>query len=209
MALRFLKYYKETVQFHSNIDILKSPPSSYKQPPVDFMQGLAELQAKVEAGEYQNQYAFEHELQSLVLKVHDSHFKLFAGVLNQFSFGSNWEIISLSEDGRKAPEVYVYNDSLSECIAQPGCTPSSVDTMNGVPVVDYLTSFAANQSFGLLEPHADWNSLMISSALLIKGGMTTFGGSATLYPGDELDIILKDGSSDYSSYFVSLYNSPG
>ena len=209
MALRFLKYYKETVQFHSNIDILKSPPASYRQPPVDFMQGLAELQAKVEAGEYQNQYAFEHELQSLVLKVHDSHFKLFAGVLNQFSFGSNWEIISLSEDGRKAPEVYVYNDSLSECIAQPGCTPSSVDTMNGVPVVDYLTSFAANQSFGLLEPHADWNSLMISSALLIKGGMTTFGGSATLYPGDELDIILKDGSSNYSSYFVSLYNSPG
>ena len=209
VALRFLKYYKETVQFHSNIDILKSPPASYRQPPVDFMQGLAELQAKVEAGEYQNQYAFEHELQSLVLKVHDSHFKLFAGVLNQFSFGSNWEIISLSEDGRKAPEVYVYNDSLSECIAQPGCTPSSVDTMNGVPVVDYLTSFAANQSFGLLEPHADWNSLMISSALLIKGGMTTFGGSATLYPGDELDIILKDGSSNYSSYFVSLYNSPG
>ena len=173
------------------------------------MQGLADLQAKVEAGEYQNQYAFEHELQSLVLKVHDSHFKLFAGVLNQFSFGSNWEIIALSEDGRKAPEVYVYNDSLSECIAQPGCTPSSVDTMNGIPVVDYLTSFAANQSFGLLEPHADWNSLMMSSALSIKGGMTTFGGSAALYPGDELDIILKDGSSNYSSFFVSLYNSPG
>ena len=76
MVLRFLKYYKETVQFHSTLDILKSPPASYKQPPVDFMQGLAELQAKVEAEAYENQYAFEHELQSLVLKVHDSHFKL-------------------------------------------------------------------------------------------------------------------------------------
>lgn len=209
VALRFLKYYKETVQFHSTLDILKSPPASYKQPPVDFMQGLADLQAKVEAEAYENQYAFEHELQSLVLKVHDSHFKLFAGVLNQFTFGSNYEIISLSEDGRKAPEVYVYGETLSDCIAQPGCTPSPVDTMNGVPVVDYLTSFAVNQSFGLLEPHADWNSLMMSSALSIKGGMTTFGGSAALYPGDELDIILKNGSDTYSNFFVSLYNSPG
>ena len=141
--------------------------------------------------------------------MHDLHFKLFAGVLNQFSFGGNWEIISLSEDGRKAPEIDVYNDSLSECIAQPGCTPSPVDTMNGVPVVDYLTSFAANQSFGLLELHADWSSLVMSSALSIKGGMTTFGESAALCPGDELDIILKDESSNYSSLFVSLSNSPG
>lgn len=173
------------------------------------MQGLADLQAKVEAGVYQNQYAFEHELQSLVLKVHDTHFALFAGVLNQFTFGSNYEIISLSEDGRKAPEVYVYGDTLSHCIAQDGCTPSAVDTMNGIPVVDYLTNFAANQSFGLLEPHADWNQLVISSALNIKGGMTTFGGSAALYPGDELNIILKNGSDTYDNYFVSLYNSPG
>jgi len=209
VALRFLKYYKETVQFHSTIDILKSPPASYKQPPVDFMQGLAELEAKVEAGAYQNQYAFEHELQSLVLKVHDTHFALFAGVLNQFTFGSNYEIITLSEDGYKTPEVYVRDADLSACIAQPGCTPSPVDTMNGVPVVDYLTAFAANQSFGLLEPHADWNQLLMTPALAIKGGMTTFGGSAALYPGDELNIILKNGSDKYNSYFVSLYNSPG
>jgi hypothetical protein len=81
--------------------------------------------------------------------------------------------------------------------------------MNDVPVVDFLTGFAANQSFGLLEPHADWNSLMMTPALTIQGGLTIFGGAATLYPGDELNIILKNGSDNYSDYFVSLYNSPG
>jgi hypothetical protein len=141
--------------------------------------------------------------------VHDAHFVLYAGVLNQFTFGANYELISLSEDGRKAPEVYVRDDDLAACIAQSGCTPSPVDTMNDVPVLDFLTEYAANQSFGLLESHADWNSLMMTPALSIQGGISIFGGASTLYPGDELKIILKNGSDNYSDYFVSLYNSPG
>lgn len=209
VASRFLKYYNETVQFHSTIDILKSPPASYRQPPVDFTQGLAQIQAKVDANEYQNQYAFEHELQSLILSMHDAHFALYAGVLNQFTFGSNYEIVTLSEDGYKAPEVYVNDGDLSACIAQPGCNPSPVESMNGSPVLDFLSAFAVNQSFGLLEPHADWNSLMLTPALQIQGGLTTFGGAATLYPGDELNITLKNGSDTYNDWFVSLYNSPG
>jgi hypothetical protein len=209
VASRFLKYYNETVQFQSTIEILKSPPASYRQPPVDFTQGLARIKAKVNAEEYENQYAFEHELQSLILSVHDAHFALYAGVLNQFTFGANYELVTLSEDGHKAPEVYVDDGDLSACIAQPGCNPSPVEVMNGVPVLDYLTEFAANQSFGLLEPHADWNSLMLTRAVAIQGGLTTFGGAATLYPGDELNITLKNGSDVYNNWFVSLYNSPG
>lgn len=209
VATRFLKYYNETIQFQSTLDLLKSPPTSYRQAPVDLILGLAQIQARVEANEYNNQYSFEHELQALVLSVHDAHFQLYAGVLNQFTFGSNYEVITLSEDGRKSPEVYVRDDYLVDCLARPGCTPSPIDTMNEVPVVDFLTEFAANQSYGLLEPHADWNQLMNTPALNIQGGLTTFGGSATLYPGDELDIILKNGSNIYSSFFLSLYNSPG
>jgi hypothetical protein len=209
VSTRFLKYYNETVQFHSTLDLLESPPASYRQAPVDFVQGLEQIQVKVDAGEYHNQYAFEHDLQALVLSVHDAHFVLYAGVLNQFTFGANYELISLSEDGRKAPEVYVRDDDLTACIAQSGCTPSPVDTMNDVPVLDFLTEYAANQSFGLLESHADWNSLMMTPALSIQGGISTFGGASPLYPGDELKIILKNGSDNYSDYFVSLYNSPG
>lgn len=209
VATRFLKYYNETIQFQSTLDLLRSPPTSYRQAPVDLVQGLARIQARVDANEYKNQYAFEHELQALVLSAHDSHLQLYAGVLNQFTFGSNYEVITLSEDGRKTPDVYVRDDYLISCLARPGCTPSPVDTMNGAPVLDFLSDFAANQSFGLLEPHADWNQLVITPALIIQGGLTTFGGAATLYPGDELDIILKNGSDVYSSWFLSLYNSPG
>lgn len=209
VATRFLQYYNETVQFQSTLDLLKAPPASYRQAPVDLVQGLAQIQARVAANEYNNQYAFERDLQALVLSVHDAHFVLYAGILNQFTFGSVYEVITLSEDGRKAPEVYVRDDYLLACLAQPGCRPSPVDTMNGVPVLDYLTEFAANQSYGLLEPHADWNQLMMTPAVQIQGGLTTFGGAATLYPGDELNINLKNGSDVYSSYYLSLYNSPG
>jgi hypothetical protein len=214
VATRFIAYYNETIQFHSTVELLKSPPSSYKQPPVDLIQGLIDIQVKVDDGYYLNQYAFEHELQSLVLKAHDAHLVLYAGALNQFSFGSFYDLITLSDDGKSIPKVYVRDDRLDNCTRQADCIPTAVDTINGIAVVDFLTSFASNQSYGLLEPHADWNQLMLTPALTIQGRLTTFGGAAPLYPGDSLDdslnITLQDGDSEsYSYYWLSLYNNPG
>ena len=178
------------------------------------IQGLNIIQEKINEGTYVNQYAFEHELQSLVLAAHDAHLSLYAGALNQFSFGSFYDLITLSEDGKQSPKVYVRDDYLDNCTSSADCTPTAIDTINGLPVVEFLSGFASNQSYGLLEPHADWNQLMLTPALTVQGGLTTFGGAAPLYPGDNFDdslnITLQNGDSEkYSFYWLSLYNSPG
>jgi hypothetical protein len=107
VATRFLQYYQQTMEFQSNLAYLKVPTPGYRQPAVDFLGGLREMQDKVDQGYYKNQYAFEADLQTLVTAAHDSHVLLYAGVLNQFTFSSPYNLMSLSADGQEEPKVYL------------------------------------------------------------------------------------------------------
>jgi hypothetical protein len=91
------------------------------------------------------------------------------------------------------------------------CDPkkvAAIRSINTIDVIDFLKDFAKKQSIGLLEPHADWNSLFRTPALDIQGGLSTFSGIANIYPGDELVFVSEDGIVTNTSW-ISLYNSPG
>lgn len=87
-------------------------------------------------------------------------------------------------------------------------TASPIATINGQPVLEYLRLFAATNSGGYLEPHADWNSLMYSSAADIQGLVNTFTGSSPFYPGDVMSVILKNGTTADDSAWMAVLNDP-
>jgi hypothetical protein len=135
----------------------------------------------------------------LAYAAHDDHVDLSAGILSVFTFASPYYISSVSVDGKQAPQIYLTGrqtpisdafyladhnlddvvDSQSE-----GWHPSPIVQINGKEVIEFLTDFAALQSAGTLEPHADWNQLFASPANDIQGLTNVFGGGATFYPGD-------------------------
>ena len=112
VALQFLKYYKDTLQFQSTLAYLKNPPESYQQPAVDILGGLDEIKDNVDDGNYKNEYEFELAVQRLLYSAHDAHLTLFAGALAVFSFGSPLRIVSVSEDGISLPKIYVTGQSM-------------------------------------------------------------------------------------------------
>lgn len=191
---------------------------------MDLIAGLRRIQDKVAAGAYTNQYAFEVDVQQLIIAAHDAHLAVSAGVTSVFTFSSPYDIVSVSVDGRQSPKLYFFGtlvapretvsfiddaiDDLVDCIGQLNCEPSAIKTINNVTAADFLISFARTQSLGYLEPHADWNSLMRSPALDIQGGVALFSGSATLYPGDDLRFEYENGTV-LNENWISLYNSPG
>lgn len=191
-----------TLQFQSTLAYLKNPPAGYQQPAVDVIEVLGRIQNNITAGIYKNQYSFEADVQLLVNRMHDTHVSLSAGILDAFSFASPVGLVSLSVDGKQAPEIYVTEDLLYSRLA--GYKASPVKTINGKDVVDALTEFAELNSYGYVEPHADWNALMDSPALTISGDLSVFQ-SATFYPGDELVFTFKN-DSEYSTYWLSIYN---
>lgn len=72
----------------------------------------------------------------------------------------------------------------------------------------YLTQFAAVNAIGGLEPHADWNQLMSSSALSIQHAYSVFESSTTFYPGENITFKFENGT-EQTSPWRAIYNSPG
>jgi hypothetical protein len=108
VATQFLTYYTDTLQFQSTSAYLKNPPASYQQPAVDLLHGLSQIQLDINNGVFENQYAFEATLQNLIQQTHDTHLVLDFGILNAFSFGSPYAIVSVSPDGVQNPKIYSY-----------------------------------------------------------------------------------------------------
>ncbi|TVY84307.1 Peptidase S41 family protein [Lachnellula suecica] len=205
VATDFILYYNDTIQFQSTLQYLKNPPTSYQQPGIDLVGGLAQLQAGINKNVFQNQYEFEAALAALLLSAHDSHLILDSGILAAFSFGSPVDLVSVSSDGVQTPKVYIatdvaYNDD--------EFTPSAVSTINGEDVVAYLERFAAQNSWGGLESHTDWNQLFFSAAEGIQDDPNVFTGDAIFYPGDTITFVLENGTS-ITENFLGVYYSQG
>jgi hypothetical protein len=108
-ASAFIKYISDTLQFQSTVELLISPPTSYKEPAVDLQGFLLQIQQEVNTpGFFANEYAFEKTVQELIYTARDAHLDISAGVLSAFQFGSPYELVSLSLDGKQLPKIYLY-----------------------------------------------------------------------------------------------------
>ncbi|KAK2028800.1 peptidase S41 family protein [Colletotrichum zoysiae] len=207
VALRFIEYYNTTMQFQSTLAYLKNPPQGYQQPAFDLVQGLSNLRQNVTSGIYKNQYDFEADLQYLVYSLHDAHVDLSSGVLSAFSFASPFSLVTASTDGKETPKVYFESDVIDH--RDNGTNISAISHINGEPSVEFLARFAALNSVGMLEPHADWNSIMGNPVQDIQGTFDIFAGSATFYPGDSLNFTYEDPDlEDVETSWLAIYNNP-
>lgn len=87
--------------------------------------------------------------------------------------------------------------------------PSAIALINGQPVIDYLSKFAAVNAIGGNEPHADWNQLMASPALYIQNEFPVWEGLTTFYPGDNMTYTFENGTTSDPIPWLAQYNSPG
>lgn len=71
-----------------------------------------------------------------------------------------------------------------------------------------MESFAANNSYDVVEPHASWNQMMMSGALSIQGDTSVFTGNAWFYPGDSITWELENGTT-FTEKFLGLYWTQG
>jgi hypothetical protein len=90
---------------------------------------------------------------------------------------------------------------------EEGWTPSPVKKINGVDVIEYLTTFAELNSVGYLEPNADWNSLLENPSLDIQGSNSVLQ-SAVFYPGDELTFSFGNDSDPLETFWLALFDEP-
>ncbi|KAF2635276.1 hypothetical protein P280DRAFT_473987 [Massarina eburnea CBS 473.64] len=201
VASRFIKYFNDTLQFHSTLAYVKNPPKGYQQPSVDLVHELGVIQDRIDRSQFRNEYQFEEAVQQVIYSAHDKHLQLNAGVLSAFRFSSPIKIVSLSSNGKEPPRLYLLEDSLAKDV---DWNPSPISTINSVNAEEYLTSLGHKHSPGNLDPHADWNALMYSPAQNISGANELFR-DLVLYPGDTIQITLENGTATPRLPFEAKY----
>ncbi|KAI1338347.1 hypothetical protein F5Y15DRAFT_416991 [Xylariaceae sp. FL0016] len=149
VASKFIDYYNDTIGFQT-VQNLNSPPSSYRQPSIDLMAGLQQLQDASNSNSFANQYEFEVALQRLLMAAHDGHLYLQAGILSAFSFGSPYDIVTLSVDGSEVPKVYLAGDTIT------------FDSENGTSITDKnLGIYWSQGPTGPLETGGDFYNFFV------------------------------------------------
>lgn len=95
------------MEFQSSKEILKKPPPGYLFPAVDIDYALDAIQEKVEAGEYESEYAFQTDLSTLFISAKDGHFYFSGDLLGAFTYARKAaDLVAISSDGLETPEIY-------------------------------------------------------------------------------------------------------
>lgn len=87
--------------------------------------------------------------------------------------------------------------------------PSAVRQINGQNVTEFLVHFGAENSFGNLEPHTDWNNLMSSWAAYIQNDYSTLENYIRFYPGEDITLAFENGTQLGPTPWLANYINPG
>ena len=118
------------------------------------------------------------------------------------SMVSRREELSLAAD-----DANISSDHLIAQVTGDNLKASPIATIDGVDALDYTKTFASRQSFGMVEPHADWNQLMVSPAQELFG-VSYLSDAAPFYAGDQMSLKFEDGTT-VNGNWTALYASPG
>ena len=107
-ALKLLDGMLPYLQFQSTLAFLKNPPKGYQFPPVDIFEGIQKIRENVTKDVYPGEHAFQMDLWNLITSAHDGHLSWQGDVLSAaIVYQVGWKLVSVSEDGKALPSVYV------------------------------------------------------------------------------------------------------
>lgn len=163
------------VKWQSNIAYLKAPPQNYSERPIDVMGTLDKMQSQLASGAFSSEYDFQMQMTALFTSAYDNHFAWQPDILAsamQFQRPPGTELVSVSSNGIALPEIFTYRDVV-KANNDSSFQPSSIKTIDGMPVQDYLPNVATQSDFH--DADTRWNALFPSQALIASE--TTFLGS--------------------------------
>jgi hypothetical protein len=202
-AKNLIKAVKPWMEWQSTLTVLKNPPVEYAekvQPPIDILGGLDAIDQMLDSGEFESEYAFGNKLYTLILAAHDGHFSYIPdSVGGIFTFGRKIPLVSVSEDGKKLPMPFVYQDILGMQFKNISYKPSPVVEIDGQDATSWLENWS--QVGSLQDRDALYNNAFYNLAQISLGssgsGTGTFSGGGRgrfAYPGQYTVLKFANGS---------------
>lgn len=185
-----LKNLKNMIEWQSTLAYLKDPPKGYGDEAVDLQKGLDDIATKVSNKGYDNEYDFENDIATLLVKAHDGHLT-FAGMAYSgvFTWRRDREIalISGSEDGKADPKIWGigdFNKTLGGDVKR-----SAISQIEGKDAVEFIKEESMGTTYH--DPDSRYNSMFYMQPAESYG----FFANPRFYPGASVNISYENGTS--------------
>jgi hypothetical protein len=207
------------IDWQSTLTQLKNPPAEYVekvQPPIDIIQGLDQINSKIDAGNFISEYDFGWSLYTLIQSAHDGHFTYVPDIVGSiFTFGRPVPLVSVSEDGVQLPAVFAFADVIGSQFKNISYTPSPVVQIDGTDVFEWLEDWS--QLGSLQDRDALYNNVFYELAQISLGGSGSGTGTFTgggrgrfVYPGGETTLKFANGTEytmqNYARAIINFRN---
>jgi len=179
------------LEFQSTLDYIKNPPEGYSNEGVDVLAGLDDINNSVKDSKYDNEYDFENDIATLLVKAHDGHLS-FSGMAYYGAF--RWRrnrriaLMSASSDGKEAPKVWSVQDFNKTGSA--GFTPSAISQIDGKDAVEFLQEESQLNSYH--DPDTRYNAMFYMQPAENFGYFT----NPRFYPGSSINVTFENGTSE-------------
>ncbi|SMQ54641.1 unnamed protein product [Zymoseptoria tritici ST99CH_3D7] len=194
MDLFFIKTLMPYLDFHADMQWLKSPPEEYAQKvkgPVDVVGCINSVKEAVERDAYTSEYLFSLDLETCFMNAQDEHFGyLFDMAGGLLQFGRTKSLVSASPDGKSPVAPYIYSDIDAVINHNQTFKPSPIVKINDKDAAQFLEDYSHGAPFQ--DPDAAWNILFANPKV---DGVFTFGlPKAAWYPGPTTTYEFANGS---------------
>ncbi|KAF7559963.1 hypothetical protein G7046_g4203 [Stylonectria norvegica] len=169
-----LEYLEPFVEFQSTLENLADPPEEYLVPGVDVWGGFNTMKESLTTNYYANQYEAMTELRSIFAAAADNHFLYTPNLLNLIYYVRyGLDFVSVSKDGISAPHIFGAIDVRRGNMGDLDYHPSAVESIDGIPVSEWLKDDAVKNMNNYQDPDAQYNALFGSVARTAAGGEGT------------------------------------
>ena len=175
---------KNIWQFQSEIIWLKNPGSDWEYGSLDIIGELDKIKSNL--GSYKSEYAVQLAIQNITIRTGNFHFNYAPDILRVFTFRRQFNVASISSDGKSLPKLYVHDDV--KALAGGSSRVSDISKLNGQNAYDYLKSVFYSQ-------YIDSDGLM--NNMFSKGDTDSVGAFArqTKFDGNSTDVTWSNGTS--------------
>ncbi|KAH7380003.1 hypothetical protein BKA66DRAFT_494276 [Pyrenochaeta sp. MPI-SDFR-AT-0127] len=127
---------KKVWQFQSEIVWLKNPGSEWEYGALDIEGELDKI--KNNLGSFKSEYAVQLAIQNITIRTGNFHFNYAPDILQVFRFRRQFNVASISSDGKALPKLYWHDDI--EALAEGSRRVSDISKINGQNPYDFLKS---------------------------------------------------------------------
>ncbi|KAF9699789.1 hypothetical protein EKO04_002133 [Ascochyta lentis] len=179
------------LQWNTNTAYLKDLPKWYDNPSLDLFEELDKIKAAIQDDTYQSEWEVQSAITALFAGTGDNHIYWGADINAVMTFGRPVSLVSVSTDGKSAPEVFVYVNLLWN--GEYNFSASSVEQINGEDIATYLYKVSRQTTYH--DAHARYNALFPNQAgSSLKGPILGYSANG-IYDGPNTTYTFSNGTT--------------